>query len=75
MENDIRQSRQALLQKSCFSELHQSTIRLCNLCDSLPAVISVRPDFVNGGYERGVENYHSFHFDSNQEDKSFEESK
>ena len=39
---------------------------------SLPA-ISVRPDFVNGGYEGGVENYRSFHFDSNQEDKSLEE--
>jgi hypothetical protein len=41
------------LQKSCLSELHQSTITLCNLYDSLPAVISVRPDFVNGGYDDG----------------------
>ena len=55
-----------ILQKSCLSELHQSTITLCNLYDALPAAISVRPDFVNGGYEGGVENYRSFHFDSNQ---------
>ena len=41
------------LQKSCLSELHQSTITLCNLYDALPAVISVRPDFVNGGYDSG----------------------
>ena len=56
------------LQKSCLYELHQSTITLCNLYDSLPAVISARPDFVNRGYEWGVENYRSFHFDSNQDD-------
>ena len=42
-----------ILQKSCLSELHQSTITLCNLYDALPAVISVRPDFVNGGYDDG----------------------
>jgi hypothetical protein len=40
-----------ILQKSCLSELHQSTLTLCNLYDALPAVISVRPDFVNGGYD------------------------
>jgi hypothetical protein len=40
-----------ILQKSCLSELHQSTISLCNLYDTLPAVIAVRPDFVNGGYD------------------------
>jgi hypothetical protein len=39
-----------ILQKSCLSELHQSAITLCNLYDALPAVIAVRPDFVNGGY-------------------------
>ena len=54
------------LQKSCLSELHQSTITLCNLYDALPAVISVRPDFVNGGYDGGIENHRSFHFDSDQ---------
>ena len=42
-----------ILQKSCLSELHQSTITLCNLYDVLPAAISVRPDFVNGGYDGG----------------------
>jgi hypothetical protein len=41
------------LQKSCLSELHQSTITLCNLYDALPAVIAARPDFVNGGYDGG----------------------
>jgi hypothetical protein len=40
-----------ILQKSCLSELHQSTITLGNLYDTLPAVIAVRPDFVNGGYD------------------------
>ena len=42
-----------ILQKSCLSELHQSTITLCNLYDALPAVIAARPDFVNGGYDSG----------------------
>jgi hypothetical protein len=42
-----------ILQKSCLSELHQSTITLCNLYDALPAVIAARPDFVNGGYDDG----------------------
>jgi hypothetical protein len=50
------------LQKSCLSELHQSTITLCNLYDALPAAISVRPDFVNGGYEHDS----TFRFGSNQ---------
>jgi hypothetical protein len=40
-----------ILQKSCLSELHQSTITLCNLYDALPAVLAARPDFVNGGYD------------------------
>jgi arylsulfatase A-like enzyme len=40
-----------ILQKSCLSELHQSTLTLCNLYDALPAAIAVRPDFVNGGYD------------------------
>jgi hypothetical protein len=40
-----------ILQKSCLSELHQSTISLCNLYDTLPAAIAERPDFVNGGYD------------------------
>jgi hypothetical protein len=40
-----------ILQKSCLSELHQSTITLCNLYDALPAAIAVRPDFLNGGYD------------------------
>lgn len=44
-----------ILQKSCLSELHQSTIILCNLYDSLPAAISVSPDIVNGGYDGGSE--------------------
>jgi hypothetical protein len=39
------------LQKSCLSELHQSTLTLCNLYDALPAAIAARPDFVNGGYD------------------------
>ena len=42
-----------ILQKSCLSELHQSTITLSNLYDALPTVIAVRPDFVNGGYDNG----------------------
>jgi hypothetical protein len=54
------------LQKSCLSELHQSTITLCNLYDSLPAVISVSPDIVNGGYDVDKNNHHNFQFDSNQ---------
>jgi hypothetical protein len=55
-----------ILQKSCLSELHQSTIILCNLYDALPAAIAVRPDFVNGGYGFGKNGYHGFHIDSNQ---------
>ena len=57
-----------ILQKSCLSELHQSTITLCNLYDSLPAVISVSPDIVNGGYDGGCSknDSRSFHFDSCQ---------
>jgi hypothetical protein len=39
-----------ILQKSCLSELHQSTLTLCNPYDALPAAIAVRPDFVNGCY-------------------------
>ena len=54
------------LQKSCLSELHQSTITLCNLYDSLPAVISVSPDIVNGGFDGSKNDRHSFHFGSNQ---------
>jgi hypothetical protein len=42
-----------ILQKSCLSELHQSTITLCNQYDALPAAIAVRPNFVNGGYDDG----------------------
>ena len=42
-----------ILQKSCLSELHQSTLTLCNLYDLLPAAMAVRPDFVNGGYDSG----------------------
>lgn len=42
-----------ILQKSCLSELHQSTLTLCDLYDALPAAIAVRPDFVNGGYDLG----------------------
>jgi hypothetical protein len=42
-----------ILQKSCLSKLHQSTITLCNLYDALPAVIAARPDFINGGYDDG----------------------
>jgi hypothetical protein len=53
------------LQKSCLSELHQSTITLCNLYDALPAVISVRPDFVNGGYHSGMHD-NNIRFGSNQ---------
>jgi hypothetical protein len=55
-----------ILQKSCLSELHQSTITLCNLYDTLPAAIAVRPDFVNGGYDGGRDVHHTYHFDSNQ---------
>ena len=40
-----------ILQKNCLSELHQSTITLCNLYDALPAAIVARPDFINGGYD------------------------
>jgi hypothetical protein len=54
-----------ILQKSCLSELHQSTITLCNLYDALPAVISVRPDFVNGGYHSGMRD-NNIRFGSNQ---------
>jgi hypothetical protein len=39
-----------ILQKSCLSELHQSTIALCDMYDSLPAAIAAWPDIVNGGY-------------------------
>lgn len=42
-----------ILQKSCLSELHQSTLTLCNLYDALPAVIAARPDFIDGGYDGG----------------------
>ena len=35
-----------ILQKSCLSELHQSTLSLCNLYDALLAVIAARPDLV-----------------------------
>ena len=55
-----------ILQKSCLCELHQSTITLCILYDSLPAALSVSPDFVIGSYGGSVENYRSFHFDSSQ---------
>ena len=54
-----------ILQKSCLSELHQSTITLCNLYDALPAAILVRPDFVNGGYGGGSNDQQSFHYDPN----------
>jgi hypothetical protein len=54
-----------ILQKSCLSELHQSTITLCNLYDVLPAAIAVRPDFVNGGYGGGKYDTTS-HFESSQ---------
>jgi hypothetical protein len=49
-----------ILQKSCLSELHQSTITLCNLYDALPAVIALRPDFVKGGYDFDKNEYHGF---------------
>jgi hypothetical protein len=49
-----------ILQKSCLSELHQSTITLCNLYDALPAVLSARPDFVNGGYGFGKDEHHGY---------------
>jgi hypothetical protein len=52
--------------KSCLSELHQSTITLGNLYDTLPAVIAVRPDFVNGGYDSG-ERDNSLYLTSTQE--------
>jgi hypothetical protein len=55
-----------ILQKSCLSELHQSTITLCSLYDSLPAAISVSPDIVNGGFDGSKDDHHSFHFGSNQ---------
>ena len=55
-----------ILQKSCLSEPHQSKITLCNLYDALPAPISVRPDFVNGGYDGGGNDQQSFHYDPNQ---------
>lgn len=42
-----------ILQKSCLSELHQSTLTLCDLYNALLAAIAVRPDFVNGGYDSG----------------------
>ena len=42
-----------ILQKSCLSELHQSTLTLCDLYDALLAAIAVRPDFINGGYDSG----------------------
>jgi hypothetical protein len=54
-----------ILQKSCLSELHQSTITLCSLYDALPAAIAVRPDFVNGGYNSRKQD-NTFHFGSNQ---------
>jgi hypothetical protein len=54
-----------ILHKSCLSELHQSTRTLCNLYDSLPAAIAVRPDFVNGGYDSG-ERDNSLYLGSNQ---------
>ena len=55
-----------ILQKSCLSELHQSTITLCNLYDALPAAIAVRPDFINGVYDSG-ERDDSLYLSSNQE--------
>ena len=55
-----------ILQKSCLSELHQSTITLCNLYDVLPAAIAVRPDFVDGGYDGGDKLYNAFRSDSYQ---------
>ena len=54
------------LQKSCLSELHQSTITLCNLYDALPAAIAVRPDFVSGGYDGGGNDQQCFPYDPNQ---------
>jgi hypothetical protein len=54
-----------ILQKSCLSELHQSTITLGNLYDTLPAAIAVRPDFINGGYDSGERN-NSLYLSSNQ---------
>jgi hypothetical protein len=40
-----------ILQISCLSELHQSTITLCDLYDALPVAKSVKPDFIHGGYD------------------------
>jgi len=54
-----------ILQKGCLSELHQSTISLCNLYDALPVAIAVRPDFVNGGYDSG-ERDNTLYLGSNQ---------
>ena len=54
-----------ILQKGCLSELHQSTITLGNLYDTLPAATAVRPDFVNGGYDSG-ECDNSLYLGSNQ---------
>ncbi len=42
-----------ILQKGNLSELHHSTITLCNLYDAPPVAIAVRPDFINGGYDSG----------------------
>ena len=55
-----------ILQKSCLSELHQSKITLCNLYDALPALISVRPDFVNRGHNGGGNDQQCFPYDPNQ---------
>ena len=55
----------SIVQKSCLSELHQSTRTLCNLNDTLPAAIAVRPDFVNGGYDSG-ERDNTLYLGSNQ---------
>ena len=54
-----------ILQKGCLSDLHQSTITLGNLYDTLPAATAVRPDFVNGGYDSG-ECDNSLYLGSNQ---------
>jgi hypothetical protein len=54
-----------ILQKSCLSELHQSTLTLCNLYDVLPAAMAVRPDFVNGSYDSG-ERDNPLYLSSNQ---------
>jgi hypothetical protein len=65
METDRGQPGQTILQRSCLSELHQSTITLGNLYDTLPAAIAVRPDFVNGGYDSG-ERDNTLYLGSNQ---------